>query len=89
MFYSTKLLPACIFTIGCSALAFQTTILHPFHEQLDVEFHQIRDLELQDNKLEVFEQEAMQAVSHVGTQVDELLKLKAKNLIHKTYQTQH
>jgi hypothetical protein len=31
MFASSKLLPACILTIGCSALAFQATVLHPFH----------------------------------------------------------
>jgi hypothetical protein len=40
---------------------------------------------MQDKKLEVFEEEALQAVDHVRDQVDELLKLKAKNLIHHTY----
>jgi hypothetical protein len=55
MFFTSKLLPACIFTIGCSALAFQATVLQPFHEQLDEEFKQIKDMEMQDKILETFE----------------------------------
>lgn len=86
---SNKLLSACIFTIGCSALAFQTTVLHPFHEQLDEEFHQIRDMEMQDHRIENFESEALEAVNHVGSQVDQLLKLKAKNLMRQAYQHHH
>jgi len=33
-----KVLPVCLLTVGCSALAFQTTVLHPFHEDLEKEF---------------------------------------------------
>lgn len=42
MFFTTKILPACIFTVGCTALAFQATVLHPFHEKLDEEFKEIK-----------------------------------------------
>jgi hypothetical protein len=45
MFLMSKVLPMSIFAIGCSALAFQTTVLHPYHEELDQEFRQIRALE--------------------------------------------
>jgi len=30
-----KILPVSILAVGCSALTFQTTVLHPFHEELD------------------------------------------------------
>lgn len=54
-----KVLPISIFTVGCSALAFQTTVLHPFHEELDAEFKQIKELESQDKKFFEFEAKAL------------------------------
>jgi hypothetical protein len=45
MFIFQRVLPLSIFTVGCCALAFQTTVLHPFHEELDEEFRQIKELE--------------------------------------------
>lgn len=42
MFVLKKVLPVSIFTIGCCALAFQATVLHPFHHELDEEFKQIK-----------------------------------------------
>lgn len=89
MFFTTKILPACIFTVGCTALAFQATVLHPFHDKLDEEFKEIKELEMQEVKMEVFEAEAMDAVNHVSDQMDELFKLKAQNLIHGVYHQHH
>jgi hypothetical protein len=33
-----KLIPLSILTVGFSGLTFQTTVLHPYHEELDAEF---------------------------------------------------
>jgi hypothetical protein len=41
MVFYTRFLPISLATIGFLALAFQTTILHPFHHTLDVEIHEI------------------------------------------------
>jgi hypothetical protein len=35
MFVMQRILPVTIFTIGCCALTFQTTVLHPYHHELD------------------------------------------------------
>ena len=35
MFMMQRVLPITIFAVGSSALAFHTTVLHPFHEELD------------------------------------------------------
>jgi len=80
MFKIQKLLPISVLTIGCCALTFQTTVLHPYHNDLDEEFKQIREMEEQDKKFEVFELEALKAVNDIGDRVDHLMKLKAKSL---------
>jgi hypothetical protein len=49
-----KIIPISILTVGCSALTFQTTILHPYHNEIDHEFKQLMDLEEQDQKFQEF-----------------------------------
>ncbi|KAJ3859462.1 hypothetical protein EV359DRAFT_50810 [Lentinula novae-zelandiae] len=41
------LLPYLNFTIATSALAFQTTVLYPWHHELDTAFHTLRAEQLQ------------------------------------------
>jgi len=50
MFAMKKVLPITILTIGCCGLAFQATVLHPYHEELDEEFKMIKKLEEEDKK---------------------------------------
>ncbi|KAJ3710166.1 hypothetical protein C8R42DRAFT_597467 [Lentinula raphanica] len=42
-----KLLPYLNFTIATSALVFQTTVLYPWHHELDAAFHTLRAEQLQ------------------------------------------
>jgi hypothetical protein len=77
-----RVLPISIFAVGCAALTFQTTVLHPFHNELDEEFKQLRNLEEADRKFHEFEQEALQAVNLIDARVDELMKLKVKNMLN-------
>ena len=36
-------LPYLNFTVATSALAFQTTVLYPWHHELDVAFHKLKE----------------------------------------------
>lgn len=45
-----RILPVSIFAVGCTALTFQTTVLHPYHQELDEEFKQLKELEESDRK---------------------------------------
>ncbi len=59
MVFIKRFLHITIATIGCSALAFQTAVLLPYHDELDVEFKKIRDMEAQDKQFYEFEFKAM------------------------------
>ncbi|KAH9857231.1 hypothetical protein C2E23DRAFT_865807 [Lenzites betulinus] len=55
---ASRLLPYLNFTIATAALAFQTTVLYPWHHELDAEFKRLKEdqrrmlKELHDAKLE-------------------------------------
>ncbi|KAI0822728.1 hypothetical protein BC628DRAFT_1326304 [Trametes gibbosa] len=40
---ATRLLPYLNFTIATAALAFQTTVLYPWHHELDTEFKRLKE----------------------------------------------
>lgn len=77
MNFAQKLLPISILTVGLSALTFQTTVLEPYHKELDAEFREIEELEGQDRKFYEFEEKALQAVTEIDGKLDLLMKLKA------------
>jgi len=53
MVFYTHYLPVISFVVGSSALIFQTTVLYPWHNELDAEFKRIKEVkEQQDRKLE-------------------------------------
>jgi hypothetical protein len=45
-----KFLPVANLVVGCSALTFQTTVLYPWHIQIDEDFEKLKDS--QEKKLE-------------------------------------
>lgn len=53
MAFFNRWLPITSFAVGSSALLFQTTVLYPWHNELDTEFKRLKELkEQQDRKLE-------------------------------------
>lgn len=49
MVFIKKYLPAISFVIGVAALTFQTTVLYPWHNDLDKRFQELKELkETQD-----------------------------------------
>ena len=81
MNFMQKLIPISILAVGASALTFQTTVLQPYHQELDAQFKEIEELESQDVKFYEFEEKALGAVTEVAHKLDLLLKLKAEALM--------
>lgn len=52
MIFFKRYLPAISFIIGLTALTFQTTVLYPWHNDLDREFRELKELKEQQDQLD-------------------------------------
>jgi hypothetical protein len=63
MVFFTRYLPITSFIVGSTALIFQTTVLYPWHHELDAEFKKLKELkEHQDQKLEEYNSKKMDKI---------------------------
>jgi hypothetical protein len=61
--FFTHYLPIISFVVGSSALSFQIFVLYPWHNELDKEFKNLKDLkEQQDQKLEDYNSKKMDKI---------------------------
>lgn len=70
----TRYLPITSFIIGSSALIFQTTVLYPWHNDLDAEFKQLKDQkEKMDIKTEEYSRKILERMISLEKKVDFLM----------------
>jgi hypothetical protein len=78
MVFFRKILPFINFSIATSALAFQTMVLYPWHEQLEEDFKALE--KLQQGTLSEFHQMKLKRMDDIDQKVTELLELEKKKL---------
>lgn len=75
VFYS-KYLPIISFVVGTSALIFQTTVLYPWHNELEQEFKRLKEQkEEQDKKLDDYKSKKMDKIHELEAKVNRLIDL--------------
>jgi hypothetical protein len=81
MVFFTRLLPISGFIVGSSALLFQTTMLYPWHEELDTEFKRLKELkEQQDRRLEEYNSKKMDKIHELEAKLNYLINVEEEKL---------
>lgn len=76
VFYS-KYLPVVSFVVGISALAFQTIVLYPWHNELDAELKRLKQQkEMQDHKLENYNSQKMDMIHSLEDRLNHLIEIE-------------
>jgi len=76
MAFFNRLLPITSFVVGSTALLFQTTVLYPWHNELDTEFKRLKELkEQQDRKLEEYNSKKMDKIHELEAKLNYMINL--------------
>ncbi len=71
-----KMLPIVNFVIATAALAFQVTILYPWHHQLEKRFNEMQDV--QENRLKEYHELKMETIKNIESNLNKLQLKKEK-----------
>lgn len=78
MFWS-KYLPITSFAISMTALLFQVTVLHPWHNELDAEFKRLIHVKgLQESRLERYQENKLEKIALLEKKLEHLAQLEAE-----------
>lgn len=79
MVFFKKYLPIASFLIGSAALTFQTTVLYPWHIDLDNEFQELKKLKIEtDKEFKDFNEHKLERIHHLEEKIDYLIRNKKK-----------
>lgn len=77
MVFFKRYLPIISFIVGASALTFQITVLYPWHNELDRDFHKLQKLKIEtDNKLTQHNKEILDKLDVINKTLEDLKKDK-------------
>jgi hypothetical protein len=65
-----RFLPVISFGIGSAALLFQTTILYPWHNTLDRDFHELRHIH--ESKLQEYHEIKLKKMEEINNNINQL-----------------
>lgn len=75
MVFFKRYLPIISFTVGVSALCFQTLVLHPWHDYLDNEFNELKKLKFdQDTRFREQDQIKLIKIQVLEEKIDRLIR---------------
>ena len=78
MVFFKRYLPIISFIVGTTALTFQITVLYPWHNELDKDFHKLEKLKIETD--ENLKRQNMQILDKLDNIEKNLKELKNKNL---------
>lgn len=71
----SRYLPIVSFCVGATALIVQTTLLYPYHNDLDAEFKQLKDSkDKMDIKTEEYSRKTLEHMGHLEKKVNHLME---------------
>jgi hypothetical protein len=74
-----RYLPITSFVISCTALIFQTTVLFPWHHELDAEFKRLKQVkDHQEHRLHEYNVKKMAKIEELEAKLDYLKRLEAE-----------
>jgi BMFP domain-containing protein YqiC len=74
MVFFKRYLPIISFTIGTTALIFQTTVLYPWHNELDKDFHELKSLKKEtDENFRSQNEKILKKIDLLNEKVDKLI----------------
>lgn len=72
-----RYLPITSFVVSCTALLFQTTVLFPWHHELDAEFKRLKQVkEHQEQRLLEYNEKKIAKIEELEAKLDYLKRLE-------------